>query len=72
VSKDFLGGPPIIFPTEVPITMGDSRGGLAGDAKGPLYVSLDPPTQVSGPDAAYPDGRLMVDRVGSDNLAPLI
>ncbi len=72
VSKDFLGGPTIVLPTEVPITMADSRGGFAGDAKGSIYVSLDPPTRVSPPDAAYPDGRLMLDRLGSDNLAPLI
>ena len=72
VSKEFLGGPPVVLPTEVPITMGDSRGGFAGDAKGPIYVSLDPPTRISPPDAAYPDGRLMLDRLGSDNLAPLI
>ena len=36
--------------------MGDSRGWLAGDAKGPIYVSLDAPTQVSPPDAAYQTG----------------
>jgi hypothetical protein len=28
--------------------------------------------QVSSPDAAYPEGRLLVDRLGSDNLAPII
>jgi DNA-binding beta-propeller fold protein YncE len=72
VAKDFLGGPPVVLPTEVPITMGDSRGGLAGDAKGPILVSLDPPTRISAPDVAYPDGRLIVDRIGSDNLAPLV
>ena len=72
VAHDFLGGPRIVLPTEVPITMADSRGGFAGDAKGPIYVSLDRPTQVSPPDRAYPEGRLQVDRLGSDNLAPLI
>ena len=72
VAHSFLGGPRIVLPTEVPITMGDSRGGFAGDANGPIYVSLDPPTQVSPPDKAYPEGRLMIDRLGSDNLAPLI
>jgi hypothetical protein len=72
VAKEFLGGVPVVLPTEVPITMGHSRGGLAGDAKGPIYVSLDPPTRIAAPDAAYPDGRLMVDRIGSNNLAPLI
>ena len=34
--------------------------------------SLDAPTRVSAPDAAYPDGRLVLDRLGSDNLAPLL
>jgi hypothetical protein len=83
VAHNFLGGDPVILPTEVPITMADSSGQgivlpgmpgvtFAGDAKGPIYVSLDPPTQVSQPDQAYPDGRLVVDRLGSDNLAPLI
>jgi DNA-binding beta-propeller fold protein YncE len=72
VSKEFLGGPAVVLPTEVPITMADHTGSLAGDAKGPIYVSLDPPTRISSPDAAYPDGRLMLDRLGSDNLAPLV
>jgi hypothetical protein len=67
-----LGGPSIVLPTEVPITIADGRGGFAGDAKGPIYVSLDPPTLVSPPDAAYPDGRLMLDRLGSNNLVPLL
>jgi DNA-binding beta-propeller fold protein YncE len=72
VAHSFLGGPRIVLPTEVPITMADSRGGFAGDANGPIYVSLDPPTQMSPPDKAYPEGRLKIDRLGSDNLAPLI
>ncbi len=74
VSRQFLGGPPIVLPTEVPITVGDSRtpGGLAGDGKGPIYVSLDLPVVVSPPDVAYPEGRLQVDRLGTSNLAPLI
>jgi len=75
VASDFLGGPPIVLPTEVPITVGDSRGGLAGDGKGPVYVSLDPPTLVTGiptETAAYPDGRLVLDQLGTSNLAPLI
>jgi len=71
VAADFLGGTPVVLPTEVPITMGHSGGGFAGDAKGPIYVSLDAATPVTGPDAAYPDGRLLVDRIGSDQLAPL-
>ena len=72
VAHDFLGGPRIVLPTEVPITIADSSGAFAGDGKGPIYVSLDAPTQVSPPDLAYPEGRLLVDRLGSDNLAPLI
>jgi cytochrome c peroxidase len=75
VASDFLGGPPIVLPTEVPITVGDSRGGLAGDGKGPIYVSLDPPTLVTGrptETAAYPEGRLVLDQLGTSNLAPLI
>ncbi len=72
VAHDFLGGPRIILPTEVPITFGDSRGGLAGDGMGPLYVSLDRPVRVSPPDNAYPEGRLEVDRLGTGNLAPLV
>ena len=72
VAHDFLGGPPIVLPTEVPITIADSSGAFAGDGKGPIYVSLDKPVQVSPPDQAYPEGRLQIDRLGSDNLAPLI
>ena len=45
---------------------------FGGDANGPIYVSLDKPVQVSPPDQAYPEGRLQVDRLGSDNLAALI
>jgi DNA-binding beta-propeller fold protein YncE len=73
VAHDFLGGPRIVLPVEVPITVGDSRGGLAGDGKGPIFVSLDPPTPAPGDPqlAAYPEGRLVIDRIGSDNLAPL-
>jgi hypothetical protein len=72
VAHDFLGGPRIVLPTEVPITFADSRGGFAGDGKGPLYVSLHRPVMVSPPDAAYPEGRLEVDRLGTANLAPLV
>ena len=35
-------------------------------------MSLDPPTPVSGPNAAYPEGRLLVDQLGTSNLAPLV
>jgi DNA-binding beta-propeller fold protein YncE/mono/diheme cytochrome c family protein len=72
VAHNFLGGPRIVLPTEVPITIADSSGALAGDGKGPIYVSLDRPVQVSPPDQAYPEGRLQIDRLGSDNLAPLL
>jgi mono/diheme cytochrome c family protein len=72
VAADFLGGAPIVLPTEVPIAIADASGALGGDGRGPVLVSLDPPTQVSPPDAAYPDGRLQVDRIGTANLAPLI
>ena len=75
VAHDFLGGPPIVLPTDVPITVADSSGQFAGDGKGPIYVSLDRPVQLSTPPVqtqAYPEGRLVIDRLGSDNLAPLI
>lgn len=72
VASDFLGGQPVVLPTEVPITIADSSGALGGDGKGPILVSLDAPTEVAPPDAAYPDGRLLVDKVGTSNLAPLI
>ena len=32
-----------MLPTEVPITVADSSGALAGDGRGPILVSLDPP-----------------------------
>ena len=54
------------LPTEVPITVADRNGGFAGDGMGPIYVSLDSPF-VTGP-----NGRPLIDRLGSDNLAPLI
>jgi DNA-binding beta-propeller fold protein YncE len=72
VGFDFLGGPPIVLPTEVPITFADSGGSLAGDGRGPIQVSLDRPTPVTAPNAAYPEGRLQLDRLGTSNLAPLI
>lgn len=53
-------------PTEVPITVADRTGGFAGDGMGPIYVSLDSPF-VKGP-----NGRPLIDRLGSDNLAPLV
>ena len=72
VANSFLGGPPVVLPTEVPITVADSSGGLSGDGRGQILVSLDPPTPVSGPSAAYPEGRLLVDQLGTSNLAPLV
>ena len=80
---DFLGGPAIRLPTEVPITIADSRDDgtctkLAGDGKGPLCVSLDSPFILKpGRDpaydkAAYPEGRLQIDQLGTGNVAPLI
>ena len=57
------------------MTLADSGGGFAGDAKGPIFVSLDLPDRdpVFGPNfAAYPEGRLLVDQLGTANLAPLI
>ena len=87
VAHDFLGGPPIVLPTEVPITPADGRrgsagdclaSGLAGDGKGPLCVSLDPPEPLPSPDgkpqqtSAYPEGRLVIDQLGTSKLAPLV
>jgi DNA-binding beta-propeller fold protein YncE len=72
VAHDYLGGDPIVLPTEVPITVADGSGRFAGDGKGPIYVSLDRPVQQTPPNAAYPEGRLQLDRLGSDDLAPLI
>ena len=66
VATDFLGGPPVILPTEVPITFGHSAGGLGGDGMGPLFVSLDSPF------VTQPDGTLQIDRLGTSNVAPLI
>jgi hypothetical protein len=65
-SQDYLGGPVVVLPTEVPITFVDSTTGQpGGDGKGPIYVSLDTPT-------AQADGTLQIDRLGTSNLAPLI
>lgn len=62
----FLGGPAVVLPTQVPITIGDSSGALAGDGKGPIYVSLDSPT------ALAPDGSSEIDQLGTANVAPLV
>jgi hypothetical protein len=79
VSKDCLGPDCPKLPTEVPITFADSKDDgsctrLAGDGKGPLCVSLDSPHVVVDPKSeAYPDGgRLLIDRLGTNNVAPLI
>jgi len=80
---DFLGGPEIRLPTEVPITFADSSDDgsctrLAGDGKGPICVSLDSPfVKKAGADPAYdalayPEGRLEIDQLGTKNVAPLI
>ena len=78
VSNDCLGRDCPRLPTEVPITFADSRDDgsctrLAGDGKGPLCVSLDSPhVVVAPPNTAYPEGRLLIDRLGTNNVAPLI
>ena len=54
------------LPTEVPITFADSHGGLAGDGMGPVLVSLDSPLIRDS------SGKPLIDRLGTDNLAPLI
>ena len=80
---DFLGGPALRLPTEVPITIADRRDDgsctrLAGDGKGPLCVSLDSPFILHAGNnpaydkAAYPEGRLQIDQLGSSNIAPLL
>jgi mono/diheme cytochrome c family protein len=65
VRTDQLRGPNNL-PTEVPITFGDSHGGIAGDGLGPLFVSLDSPF------ARLPDGTFEIDRLGTSNLMPLM
>lgn len=54
------------LPTEVPIAPGHSTGGFAGDGMGQLYVSLDSPFIRDA------NGRAQIDRLGTDNLAPLV
>jgi DNA-binding beta-propeller fold protein YncE/cytochrome c553 len=53
------------LPTEVPITVADRTGALAGDGFGQIMVSLDSPTVVE-------NGRAQIDRLGTSNLAPLV
>lgn len=72
VASDCLGRPCPELPTEVPITFAHSGGGLAGDGMGPIYVSLDGHAKVADNPAYGPGGRLLLDRLGTDNLAPLV
>jgi DNA-binding beta-propeller fold protein YncE len=65
-ATSFLGGPPVVLPTQVPITFADSSGSLAGDGKGQILVSLDSPF------ATEPDGTAQIDRLGTSNLMPLM
>ena len=65
-ATDFLGGPAVVLPTQVPITFADSSGALAGDGMGAIQVSLDSPT------LKLADGTFQIDRLGTSNLAPLI
>jgi DNA-binding beta-propeller fold protein YncE/mono/diheme cytochrome c family protein len=55
-----------VLPTQVPIAVADSSGTLAGDGKGPIFVSLDSPT------VGNPDGSVQIDRLGTSNVAPLL
>jgi hypothetical protein len=54
-----------VLPTQVPVTVGDTDGSLAGDGKGPIYVSLDSPFVTTD------DGTLEIDQLGTDNVIPL-
>jgi len=65
-ATDFLGGPAVVLPTQVPITVADTTGSLAGDGKGPVFVSLDSPFKT------MTDGTFEIDRLGSNNVAPLL
>ena len=60
------GKPAPVLPTQVPITVADKDGSLAGDAKGQVYVSLD------NPFVTNPDGSSQIDRLGTNNVAPLL
>ncbi|HEX7314555.1 MAG TPA: Calx-beta domain-containing protein [Pyrinomonadaceae bacterium] len=53
------------LPTEVPITVADRTGALAGDGFGQIMVSLDSPVVIES-------GRAQIDRLGTSNLAPLV
>ena len=56
----------MVLPTQVPITVADTTGSLAGDGKGPVFVSLDSPFKT------MTDGTFEIDRLGSNNVAPLL
>ncbi len=56
----------VVLPTQVPITFENSTGGLAGDGHGRIFVSLDSPF-IKGP-----NGKPLIDRLGSDNVAPVV
>ncbi|MEO7723365.1 MAG: YncE family protein, partial [Chthoniobacterales bacterium] len=64
-ATDFLGGPAVILPTQVPITIADTSGALAGDGKGPILVSLDSPFVKEA------DGSFEIDRLGTSDVIPL-
>jgi DNA-binding beta-propeller fold protein YncE len=64
--KGFAGVAAPVLPTQVPITVADRSGQLAGDGKGPIFVSLDSPT------APGPGGKPLIDQLGTNNLAPLM
>lgn len=53
------------LPTEVPITVADRTGALAGDGFGQILVSLDSPFVQEG-------GKPQIDRLGTSNLAPIV
>ncbi|HMG32962.1 MAG TPA: beta-propeller fold lactonase family protein [Blastocatellia bacterium] len=65
-ANSFLGGPRIVLPTQVPITVADSDGHLAGDGRGQVLVSLDSPTSPG------PGGKPLIDQLGTSNLAALV
>ena len=64
VRTDHRRGPNNL-PTEVPITVADRSGALAGDGTGPIMVSLDSPHVME-------NGRPQIDRLGTSNVAPLV
>lgn len=65
-SNSFLGGPRLVLPTQVPITVAGRNGQTASDGMGQLLVSLDSPFVNDS------NGKPLIDRLGSDNLAPIV